>query len=166
MSSISSFLNSASTAITKQALKTIQAYRKGRTDVTQFQAALKVLASADMLFKNPDTGYGHRFKDYYWLNNDHLENIDGDYREIEHIENYQIVSYGNTYVKVKPTNVILLISTIFNNGIIYALQKKVRCDIIRLTAAGSEFAQAKLRRVAAGDFRTKIEIKSSPPNPN
>ena len=101
MSSISSFLNSASTAITKQALKTIQAYRKGRADVTQLKAALKVLASADMLFKNPDTGYDHRFKDYYWLINDHLENIEGDYREIERIEKYQIVSYGNTYVKVK-----------------------------------------------------------------
>ncbi len=103
MSSISSFLNSASTAITKQALKTIQAYRKGRADISQLQAALKVLASAGMLFRNPDTGYDHRFKDYYWLINDHLENIEGDYREIEHIEKYQIVSYGDTYVKVKPS---------------------------------------------------------------
>lgn len=103
MSSISSFLNSASTAITKQALKTIQAYRKGRADISQLKAAVKVIASADMLFKNPDTGYDHRFKDYYWLNDDHLENIEGDYREIERIESYQIVSYGNTYVKVKPS---------------------------------------------------------------
>lgn len=103
MSSISSFLNSASTAITKQALKTIQAYRKGRADISQLQAAIKVLASAGMLFRNPDTGYDNRCKDYYWLNNDHLENIDGDYREIEHIEKYQIVSYGDTYIKVKTS---------------------------------------------------------------
>ena len=98
-----SFIGRASTAVTKQAIKTIQAYRKGSTDVTQLQAAIKVLASTGMLYKNPDTGYDHRFKDYYWLNNDHLENIDGDYREIEKIERYQIISYGNTYVKVKPS---------------------------------------------------------------
>lgn len=96
-------LNDASCVMTKQAIKTIQAYRKGRSDITQLQAAIKVLASADMLFRNPDTGYDHRFKDYYWLNNDHLENIVGDYREIENIERYQIISYGNTYVKVKPS---------------------------------------------------------------
>lgn len=98
-----SFIGRASTAVTKQAIKTIQAYRKGSTDVTQLQAAIKVLASTGMLFRNPDTGYDHRFKDYYWLNDDHLENIDGDYREIEKIERYQIISYGNTYVKVKPS---------------------------------------------------------------
>ena len=103
MSSISSFLNSTSIAINKQALKTIQVYRKGRADISQLKAAVKVLASADMLFRNSDTGYDHRFKDYYWLINDHLENIDGDYREIERIERYQIISYGNTYVKVKPS---------------------------------------------------------------
>ncbi len=103
MSVISSFMDGTSTAITKQALKTINHFRKGRTDVTQLKAAVKVLASADMLFKNPDTGYDHRFKDYYWLINDHLENIEGDYREIEHIEKYQIVSYGDTYIKVKTS---------------------------------------------------------------
>lgn len=96
-------LDEASAGITKQPLKMIQAYRKGSTDVTQLQAAIKVLAGAGMLFRNPDTGYDHRFKDYYWLNGDHLENIDGDYREIERIEKYKIVSYGNTYVKVNPS---------------------------------------------------------------
>lgn len=87
----------------KQALKTIQAYRKGRADLSQLQTAFKALAGVGNLYKNPDTGYDNRCKDYYWLNNDHLENIDGDYREIEKIERYQIISYGNTYVKVKPS---------------------------------------------------------------
>ncbi len=103
MGNFHAFLDEASAVITKQPLKMIRAYRKGRADMTQLQAAIKVLASAGMLFRNPDTGYDHRFKDYYWLNDDHLENIDGDYREIEKIERYQIISYGNTYVKVTPS---------------------------------------------------------------
>ncbi len=103
MSVIDPFLGYVSTAITKQVLKTINHFRKGRADIVHLKAALKVLASADKLFWNPDTGYDHRFKDYYWLNSDHLENIEGDYREIERIEKYQIISYGNTYVKVKPS---------------------------------------------------------------
>lgn len=86
------------------AIGIIKAYHKGRTDITQLQAAFSILASVGKLFRNPDTGYEHRFKDYYWLNKkDHLENIDGDYREIEKMERYQIISYGNTYVKVKPS---------------------------------------------------------------
>lgn len=103
MSIISSFFNFTSTTIAKQALKTIQAYRKGRADITQLQAALKLLASTGMLFRVPDTCYEHRLKDYYWLNADHLENIEGDYREIERIEKYRIFSYGNVYEKVKPS---------------------------------------------------------------
>lgn len=97
------FLNNASCAMTKQAIKTIQAYHKGCSDITQLQAAFKALAGTGNLYKNPDTGYEYRLRDYYWLNNDHLENIVGDYREIENIERYQIISYGNTYVKVKPS---------------------------------------------------------------
>ena len=92
-----------SNVITKQALKTINHFRRNRADVMQLQNALKALAGVGNLFKNPDTGYNNRFKDYYWLNNDHLENIDGDYREIERIERNKIVSYGNTYVKIKPS---------------------------------------------------------------
>ena len=103
MSVISSFMDGISTAITKQALKTINQFRKGRADITQLQAAFKALAGTGNLYKNPDTGYEYRLRDYYWLNYDHLENIDGDYREIEKIERYQIISYGNTYVKVKPS---------------------------------------------------------------
>lgn len=102
MSVISSFMDGTSTAITKQALKTINQFRKGRADLSQLQTAFKALAGVGNLYKNPDTGYDNRCKDYYWLNNDHLENIDGDYREIENIERYQIISYGNTYAKVKP----------------------------------------------------------------
>ena len=103
MATFHTILNNASCVMTKQAIKTIQAYRKGRSDITQLQAAFKALAGAGNLYKNPDNGYDNRCKDYYWLNNDHLENIDGDYREIERIERYQIISYGNTYVKVKPS---------------------------------------------------------------
>ncbi len=103
MSVISSFMDGTSTAITKQALKTINQFRKGRADLSQLQTAFKALAGVGNLYKNPDTGYDNRCKDYYWLNNDHLENIDGDYREIEKIERYQIISYGNIYVKVKPS---------------------------------------------------------------
>ena len=103
MSVISSFMDGTSTAITKQALKTINHFRMGRADLSQLQTAFKSLAGAGNLYKNPDIGYEHRFKDYYWLNDDHLENIDGDYREIVKIERYQIISYGNTYVKVKPS---------------------------------------------------------------
>ena len=102
MSIISSFTDGALSAITKQALKTINQFRKGRADITQLQAAFKALAGTGNLYKNPDTGYEYRLRDYYWLNNDHLENIVGDYREIENIERYQIISYGNTYAKVKP----------------------------------------------------------------
>ena len=98
-----SIVDDVSTSITKQALKTINHFRRGRADLSQLQTAFKALAGAGNLYKNPDTGYEHRFKDYYWLNNDHLENIDGDYREIEKIERYQIISYGNIYVKVKPS---------------------------------------------------------------
>lgn len=98
-----SFFNIILDTGTKQAIKTIHLFHKGRADIAHLKAALKVLASADKLFWNPDTGYDHRFKDYYWLNSDHLENIEGDYREIERIEKYQIISYGNTYVKVKPS---------------------------------------------------------------
>lgn len=103
MSIISSFMDGTSTAITKQALKTINHFRRGRVDLSQLQTAFKALAGVGNLYKNPDTGYDNRCKDYYWLNNNHLENIDGDYREIEKIERYQIISYGNTYVKVKPS---------------------------------------------------------------
>lgn len=103
MSIISSFMDGTSTAITKQALKTINQFRKGRADLSQLQTAFKALAGVGNLYKNPDTGYDNRCKDYYWLNNDHLENINGDYREIEKIERYQIISYVNTYVKVKPS---------------------------------------------------------------
>lgn len=103
MSVISSFMDGTSTAITKQAVKTINQFHKGRADLSQLQTAFKALAGVGNLYKNPDTGYDNRCKDYYWLNNDHLENIDGDYREIEKIERYQIISYGNTYVKVKPS---------------------------------------------------------------
>ena len=86
MATFHSLLDGTSCVITKQAIKTVQTYRKGRTDITKIQAALKVLACADMLFRNLDTCYDHRFKDYYWLNADHWENIDGDYREIERIK--------------------------------------------------------------------------------
>ncbi len=103
MSFIEPFSNNISTAITKQALKTINHFRKGRADLSQLQIAFKALAGTGNLYKNPDTGSENRRNDYYWLNNDHLENIDGDYREIESFDRYQIISYGNTYVKVKPS---------------------------------------------------------------
>lgn len=103
MSIISSFLNEASNAITKQALKTINQFRKGRADISQLQAAFKALAGAGKLYINPDTGYDNRCKDYYWLNNDHLENISGDFQEIEKIEKCQITSYGIIFERVKPS---------------------------------------------------------------
>jgi len=99
MSVISSFMDGTSTAITKQALKTINQFRKGHADLSQLQTAFKALAGAGNLYKNPDTGYDNRCKDYYWLNNDHLENIDGDYREIERASEKKSVKNQLTVIK-------------------------------------------------------------------
>lgn len=104
MGFFSSFLNGASTAVTNQALKTMQAYRKGRGDSTQLLSALKILASAGKLFRKIDANYELRLRDYYWINNDHLENTDYDYVEIKQIDNAGLISSnGVTYVKVRAS---------------------------------------------------------------
>lgn len=85
------------------AIGIIKAYHNGLVDITQLQVAFNILASVGKLFRNPDTGYEHRFKDYYWLNKkDHLENIDGESLTIENIDSYGIASCGNIYEKVHP----------------------------------------------------------------
>ncbi|NLT08066.1 MAG: hypothetical protein GXY08_00950, partial [Ruminococcus sp.] len=83
------------------AIGIIKAYHNGLVDITQLQVAFNILASVGKLFRNPDTGYEHRFKDYYWLNKkDHLENIDGESLTIENMDSYGIASCGNIYEKV------------------------------------------------------------------
>ena len=93
-------------ALIEKSLGTIQAYRKGGSDITQLKEALKTIACAEKLFKIMDyhSFYddNNRIKDIYWLNNDHLENIDGDFRKIENIDGSYVSSYGYIFMKVSP----------------------------------------------------------------
>ncbi len=91
-------------ALMEKSLGTIQAYRKGGSDITQLKETLKTIACAEKLFKIRDYHSiydNNRIKDIYWLNNDHLENIDGDFRKIENIDSY-VSSSGYIFEMVHP----------------------------------------------------------------
>lgn len=87
--------------VINQAINTIKKFRKGRTNITQVQNAFKILASGKCLYKlenfdEDDT----RAKLYFWIMDNHLENIYGDHEQIINLDSYNCQGEIHDFIRV------------------------------------------------------------------
>ena len=87
-----------------QALYTIKKFRKGRANIAQVQNAFKILASGKSLYKLESfTVDDTRAELYFWIIDNRLENVDGDYEQIVNLDSYNCQGERRDFIRVRPS---------------------------------------------------------------
>lgn len=95
------FFSKIEEAAINQAINTIKKFKKGRANIMQVQNAFKILASGKCLYKlenfNEDD---NRAELYFWLVDNRLENIYGDYEQIINLDSYHCQGEIHNFIRL------------------------------------------------------------------